>query len=283
MIRQFASLCLLFGTAWTTIPQHNGYNVVFSDDFNGDQGSAVDGSKWDHHVPNKNNNDEVQHYTYGTDNAHLSGDGQLYIIPKKKGNDWYSAKLLSVGKWTPGAGKALLFEAEIWVPNFTGSPDKFAGLWPAFWAKGNSDRISNPVKWPKNGEWDILEVTNKMSNQNQATLHFIDASGQHNGAFNGRVTYTGGKYHTWAVKVDRRKDDWKAQTLTWYLDGNQFYQVTGAMIGTLDQWKELAWSPFYIVLNVALGGGYAGNPTENTISGYDASMRVRYVGVYETV
>jgi len=281
MLSHLTSLSLLLATTWASIPTLDGYHVVFSDDFNGDQGTKPSSSRWNTVVRANNPNDEVEQYTNDALNAHLSGDGQLYILPVKKGNTWTSARLESAGAWTCGAGSAMIFQAEIKVPDFTGSPAKFAGLWPAFWTKGNSFRTSG-VGWPACGEWDIFEVTDRMSNRNQGTLHFKDAGGNNNGAFSGQVTYQGGAYHTWALKVDRRSSDWKQQKLTWYLDGTQFYQVTGSMIGTENEWHVLAWDPYYIILNMALGGGYAGDPTGDTVSGYDSSMRVRYVAVYQT-
>ena len=267
-------------------PHLHGYRIVWADDFKGGKGGLVDDSKWKQVANTPNYNGEVQIYTEYASNAHLSGDGQLYIVPILKGSDpnkyWTSARLESVEAWTCSAGKAMIIQAEIQVPDFTGSPAKFAGFWPAFWTLGNSRRTAN-VGWPKCGEWDIFEVTDKLGDQNAGILHFVDAAGQNNGSFSGHVTYQGGVYHTWAIKVDRRNGDWKKQALTWYLDGKEFYQVTGAMIGTEQQWQELAWDPYYVILNVAVGGGYPGFPTNDTISGFDASMRVKYVGIYETV
>lgn len=282
MILKFICASLLTATVRASIPILDRYHVRWSDDFNGNQGDLVDQVKWNQIARANNPNGEVEVYTNGASNAHLSGDGQLYIIPKKSGSNpaaWTSARLESTGAWACEESKATVFQAEILVPDFTGSPSKFAGLWPAFWTKGDLFRTSN-VGWPKCGEWDILEVTNKLSNTNFGTLHFTDANGQHNGAFSGGVKYQGGSYHTWAFKVDRRNSDWKQQKLTWYLDGKDYYHVTGADIGTYQQWTELAYKKFYIILNVAIGGDYPGYPTENTVGGFDASMRVKYAAVY---
>ncbi|KAH0524201.1 hypothetical protein TsFJ059_006735 [Trichoderma semiorbis] len=281
MLSYLPVLALLWAPTLATIPSLPGYHVVWSDDFNGDHYAGVDHNKWVQIAKSNNANGEVETYTSGTDNVHLSGDGQLYIVPTKSNGKWYSGRLESNTAQVCDTGGAMIFQSELWVPDFTGSPAKFAGLWPAFWAKGNNYRSSG-VPWPKCGEWDIFEVTDKMSNQNQGTLHFQDANGNHNGAFNGRVTYQGGQYHTWAFKVDLRNSDWTKQSLIWYLDGNQFYSVTGAQVGTFQQWVQLAQSTYYIILNVAVGGGYPGNPTANTVSGYDASMRVKYVAIYKT-
>ncbi|KAJ7793293.1 glycoside hydrolase family 16 protein [Mycena olivaceomarginata] len=275
------TLSLFLATASATIPAMSGYHVVWSDDFNGAQGVGVDHSKWNQIVGPTGNNGELEVYTSGTGNVHLSGDGQLYIIPTKSGSTWNSGRLESTTSQSCASGGAMVFQAEIWVPDFTGSPAQFAGLWPAFWTKGQNYRSSG-VGWPKCGEWDIFEVTDKLSNKNQGTLHFANPDGSHNGAFSGQVTYAGGQYHTWAFKVDRRNSDWTQQKLTWYLDGTAFYSVTGAQIGGFTQWTELAYNPYYIILNMAIGGGYPGNPTSSTVSGYAASMRVRYVAIYKT-
>ncbi|KAJ6562361.1 glycoside hydrolase family 16 protein [Mycena capillaripes] len=254
------TLCLFLATASASIRLLNGYKKVGNPGANG----------------------ELEVYTSGTANVHLSGDGQLYIIPTLSNGQWSSGGIESNFEQACDEGGAMIFQAELWVPDFTGSPAKFAGLWPAFGAKGNDYRSSG-VPWPRCGQWDIFEVTEKLSNQNQGTLHYEDANGNPNGAFNKRVTYAGDQYHTWAFRVDRRNSDWTQQALTWYLDGTAFYQVTGAMIGTFEQWVQLAWNDYYIVLNMAVGGDYPGNPTSQTVSGFDASMRVQYVAIYKTV
>ncbi|KAJ7236864.1 glycoside hydrolase family 16 protein [Mycena haematopus] len=274
-------LCLLLATASASIPALSGYTVVWSDDFNGEHYAGVDLSNWNQVVGPTGNNGELEVYTSGTNNVHLSGDGQVYIVPTLSGGTWYSGRLESITSQSCNEGGAMVFQAELWVPNFTGSPAQFAGLWPAFWTKGESYRSSG-VGWPACGEWDIFEVTDKLGDQNQGTLHFANPDGSQNGGFNGRVTYAGGEYHTWAFKVDRRNSDWTQQKLTWYLDGTAFYSVTGAQIGEYTQWTELAYDPYYIILNVAVGGGYPGNPTSQTTSGYDSSMRVQYVAIYKT-
>ncbi|KAK3393537.1 glycoside hydrolase family 16 protein [Podospora didyma] len=286
MVRGFhlaSIICMLLETARAAIPQLTNYHVVWADDFNGPQGSATDRSYWNQITPTKNSNGELQRYTDSPANAHLSGDGQLYIIPKRSPNDntWTSARLESTGSWVCPPGKAMVYQAEIRVPDFSTGSAQFKGLWPAFWALGNSVRWQN-VRWPQCGEWDILEAASPLRGQNQGTLHFLDAGGHLNSSLQNRVAYQGGAYHTWALKVDRRSGDWRQQKLTWYLDGNPFHSVTGAQIGHLQQWTELAYMKFFVILNVAVGGGFPGNPTAATVGGYEASMRVRYVGVYES-
>ncbi|KAJ7834989.1 glycoside hydrolase family 16 protein [Mycena olivaceomarginata] len=260
----FLALSLFLATASAAIPSLSGYNVVWSDDFNGAQGVGVDSSKWVQKVGPTGANGELEVYTSGTGNVHLSGDGQLYIIPTLSGG--------TNAAWSAPTGGAMIVQSELWVPDFAGSPAKFGGLWPAFWTKGNNYRSSG-VPWPRCGEWDIFEARSISRTRAERTT----------ARFNKRVAYATGQYHTWAFKVDLRNSDWTKQALTWYLDGVEFYKVTGAMIGTFEQWVQLAWNDYYIILNVAVGGDYPGYPTSQTVSGYDSSMRVRYVAVYKTV
>ncbi|KAF8200588.1 glycoside hydrolase family 16 protein [Mycena galopus ATCC 62051] len=239
-------------TASASIPALSGYSVVWSDDFNGDHYTGVDLSKWNQIVGNPGDNGELEVYTSGTNNVHLSGDGQLYIVPILSGETWYSGRLESITSEACDSGGAMVFQAELWVHDFNGSPAEFAGLWPAFWALGE-DKRSNGVPWPTCGEWDIFETADPRGNENHGTLHFTNADGSQNNGFSGGVAYAGGQYHTWAFKVDRRNSDWTKQALTWYLDGTAFYSwrlYTGDRIGTG--------------------------------SGYDSSMRVEYVAIYKT-
>ncbi|KAF7371858.1 Glycoside hydrolase family 16 protein [Mycena venus] len=264
-----------------SVPMLAGFSVVWSDDFQGDHYAGVDTAKWNQFVGRSDNNAELEFYTPRTNNVHLSGDGQVYIVPTLSNGTWYSARLESVASQACDEGRAMVFQASLWVPDLTGSPPEFAGLWPAFWALGN-DLRTDGVLWPECGEWDIFEATNKLGDMNQGTLHFQNADGSHNDSFHGRTVYTTGQYHTWALEVDRRSSDWTKQAVTWYLDDTAFYTVTGAQIGGFQEWTQLADRPYYIILNMAIGGDYPGDPTSQTLSGFDASMRVEYVAIYKS-
>lgn len=63
-------------------------------------------------------------------------------------------------------------------------------------------------------------------------------------------------WHTWRVEIDRRNSNYLSQTMTWFVDGNQFHQVSGSRIGSTSVWASLAQSPLYIIFNVAVGGGW---------------------------
>lgn len=60
-------------------------------------------------------------------------------------------------------------------------------------------------------------------------------------------------WHTWRIEWDRRSNNWATETITWYMDGQQFQQLTGSQL-TQDIWNALAHSSLYFILNVAVGG-----------------------------
>ncbi|KAK3374739.1 concanavalin A-like lectin/glucanase domain-containing protein [Podospora didyma] len=278
------SFAVLAATAWASIPALSGYSVVWSEDFNGASGDPVSNANWDQMVRSrfKNDNNEEQEYVGTSDVAHLSGDGQLYIIPKKQAAGYFtSARLSSKATFHCPIGKALVIQAEIRVPDFTNAPAQYAGLWPAFWTLGQSIRVAGGNGWPKCGEFDILEVATTLTNKNQGTLHYEWTNGQHRSSSN-QIIYSGGDYHTWAIKIDRRNSDWTQQTLTWYRDGTAFHTVTGGQINDFSVWELLAYKSHFVILNMAVGGNFSGPPTSNTLGGFDSSMRVRYVAAYES-
>ncbi|KAF3093663.1 hypothetical protein TWF569_004605 [Orbilia oligospora] len=277
-------LSLLFAKA-LAVPALAGYSVTWYDEFDGPKGSFPTGG-WNVKIttPAENFNDEQQFYTNYASNGQLWGDGQLFITPEKRGSNpqyWTSARLESQGAWYCPPGKAMIFQADLRGPDFTGNPSNLQGIWPAFWALGNACR--NGGSWPDCGEWDIFETINDLGDKNQAVVHYKKTDGQ-NGSLSGQVQYTGGQYHTWAIKVDRRNSDWTQQKLIWYKDGAEYLTVTGANIGNFQIWEKLAYKSFFMILNVAVGGaGSHGGPwTSATIGGTAAALRVKYVAVYHS-
>ncbi|KAF3925821.1 Beta-glucanase [Dactylellina cionopaga] len=284
MIAQLTGLCLLFARA-LAVPALSGYSVTWSDEFDGPLGGSPGGG-WSRVVrtPSENANDEQQFYTEYSSNGQLWGDGQLFITPDKRGSNpeyWTSARFETTGAWNCPAGKAMIFQADLRGPDFTGNPANLQGIWPAFWALGNACR--NGGSWPDCGEWDIFETINDLGDRNQANVHYKRTNGGHESR-SGSVQYTGGQYHTWAIKVDRRNSDWNQQKLIWYKDGTEYLSVTGASIGDFKVWEKLAYKSFYIILNVAVGGddSYGGKWTSATIDGTAAALRVKYVAVYHS-
>ncbi|MGW2513498.1 ricin-type beta-trefoil lectin domain protein [Streptomyces scopuliridis] len=241
--------------------------VTFSDDFNGAAGSAVDGGKWQIETGDNVNNHERQYYTAGNNNAALDGQGNLVITARKDnpGNYqcWYgrceytSARLNTSGKFTSTYGRV---EARMKVP-------RGQGMWPAFWMLGND--IGN-VGWPNSGEIDIMENVGFEPGTVHGTLHGPGYSGS--GGIGAGYTLPNGQafadaFHTFAI-------DWSPNAITWSVDGNVYQTRTPADLG------GRTWvfnKPFFIILNLAVGGYWPGDPNSSTP--FPSQLVVDYVRV----
>ncbi len=222
----------------------------FSDDFDGAAGSGVDGSKWVHETGDNVNNHERQWYTDGTANAALDGQGHLVITAKKENsgnNCWYgaceytSARLNTSGKFSTSSGHV---EARMKLP-------RGQGMWPAFWMLGTD---IGSAGWPNCGEIDIMENVGFEPNTVHGTIHGPGYSGS--GGIG--AAYTGPNFsddfHTYAV-------DWSTDKIVWSVDGNVYQTRTPADVG------GNAWAfnhPFFVILNLAVGGYWPGDPDGST-------------------
>ena len=138
---------------------------------------------------------------------------QLFIMPQKKDGRWISAKLEGKEAYGCPDGKQLILQAELRVGN--ASSDRQDGIWPAFWALGESR--NRGVEWPECGEWDIME-TSDGHDWSLASVHFGEMTdGKYNGKKKGLTSpqnkFKNTDFHTWTIKVDRRNSDWKKQTI----------------------------------------------------------------------
>ncbi len=170
-----------------------------------------------------------------------------------------SARLISAGKAEFAHGR---IEARIKVPYGQ-------GLWPAFWMLGNDiDRVG----WPQSGEIDIMENVGKEPATVHGTIHGPGYSGG-NGIGAG-YTLPSGKlsddFHVFAV-------EWEQGRIRWFIDNTNYFTVTTASIPAGTQW--VYEHPFYLLLNVAVGGGWPGNPDGTTV--FPQTMKVDYVRVYQ--
>ncbi|MEV5983251.1 glycoside hydrolase family 16 protein [Streptomyces sp. NPDC052114] len=228
--------------------------ATFTDDFDGPAGSAVDGSKWQIETGDNVNNHERQYYTAGNNNAALDGQGNLVITARKEnpGNYqcWYgrceytSARLNTSGKFTQTYGHV---EARMKVP-------RGQGMWPAFWMLGAD---IGDVGWPNSGEIDIMENVGFEPGTVHGTLHGPGYSGS--GGIGAGYTLPGGeafadKFHTFAV-------DWSPNKVTWSVDGNVYQTRTPADLNG-NRW--VFDKPFFLILNLAVGGYWPGDPDGST-------------------
>ena len=235
--------------------------LVFSDEFNGPAGSKPDGSKWtmDPGVPQ---NGEVQYYTPNSENASMNGNGSLVIEARRQdyqGRQYTSHRMNTSNKFHVQYGR---IEARVKVP-------KGNGLWPAFWMMGADFLQGRP--WPYNGEIDIMEVLGRNTSEAYSTLHAP--------AYNGGGGY-GQKYAT----VDLSQDfhvwsaEWDSKGMRFLLDNRQvFYASKETVENTRGPW--IYDHPFYIILNLAVGGDFPG-PIDATTP-FPSQMLVDYVRVYQ--
>jgi beta-glucanase (GH16 family) len=240
--------------------------VTWSDEFNGAAGSAVDGSKWGFDTGGGGfGNSELEYYTTSTNNVAQDGQGHLAITARKENpanyQCWYgtctytSGRILTSGKFTQKYGR---FEASIKIP-------KGQGIWPAFWMLGDNI-ATNP--WPASGEIDIMENIGKTPNTVYGTIHGPGYSGANGVGGNTTIgSPLGDAFHTYAV-------DWSPNLIVWTLDGQEYFRATPAQIGG-NTW--VYDHPFFMLLNVAVGGSWPGNPDSTT--SFPQTMLVDYVRV----
>ncbi|HEX4706087.1 MAG TPA: ricin-type beta-trefoil lectin domain protein [Pseudonocardiaceae bacterium] len=256
-----------------------GWSTIFSDDFNGAAGSSPSGANWKFDTgPGSNfGTGEIETMTNSTSNVHLDGNGNLDITALGSGSSWTSGRIqtLSANVGAPAGGQ-LEVTASIQQPN----PGNGLGYWPAFWMLGDG-------QWPENGEIDILENVNALADHS-GTIHCgvfpggpcnegngIGSGLQSCGCLNGFHTYT---------MIENRTNA-SNETITWFLDGNQFFSVSEAQVGTAT-WQQAFDHNLSIIFDLAMGGGFPNgvcgctSPNGGTTSG--GTMSVAYVAAYST-
>ena len=231
------------------------WQLAWSDEFNGAANSQPDPSKWTYDLGSGGwGNNELETYTNLAENAHLDGAGHLVIHVESTATGYTSARLKTQDWFTVQYGR---IEARIKLPFGQ-------GIWPAFWMLGSNIAT---VGWPRCGEIDIMENIGSTPSINYGTVH---APGYDKGA---QYPLASGRnlsdnFHTFAIQ-------WSAQSITFYVDGNSYQTITQAGAGN-------AWvfnTPFFLLLNVAVGGNWPGSP--NSTTQFPQDMLVDYVRVYQ--
>lgn len=232
----------------------DGYNLVWSDEFNGD---SIDYSKWGYDLGGSGwGNNELEYYTDRRENSYVS-NGVLHIRALKEnygGRSYTSARMLSKGKFEFNFG---YIEARIALPSGM-------GIWPAFWMLGqNIDSVS----WPACGEIDIIEAINT-ENKIYSTCHW-QADGQHTQYGQKTGTFDIVNFHTYYLQ-------WDSEYIRAGVDGRQHYEKY-IKDGTGQTYAFQ--KPFFFILNVAVGGNWPGfNIDDNQ---FPTEMQVDYIRVYK--
>lgn len=262
-------------------------SLVWSDEFDTD--GAPDTNKWSFDkgvgpLEDGWGNRELQYYTESSDNA-IVQNGVLVITAKKEnfqGSNYTSARLKTRNKLEQKYGR---FEARIWLP--TGK-----GIFPAFWMLGadfceaqafDANKMvfcdeSSPlfeqgnVLWPNSGEIDIMEYIGDSPTEVFGTVHGPGFSAAESitkkyNLLNDRFD-TG--FHVFGV-------EWTENNINWYVDGDLYSTITRSDVE--DEGGTWVFDkPFYILMNLAVGGNLPGSPDENTV--FPQRMIVDYVRVY---
>ena len=269
-----------------------GWSTVFSDDFTGAAGTGLDATNWLYDTgtgyPGGAANwgtGEIETMTDSTANVYQDGDGHLMIKPIRDANgNWTSGRVETRSStFAAPAGGELEMTASIEQPNAADG----LGYWPAFWALGAAARPA-AANWPSIGELDTMEDVNGLS-EVAHTLHCgVDPGGPCNetsGLGSGLLTCAGCQtgYHTYSVIVDRTNT--AAEQLRFYTDNALRYTINESTVGT-STWQAAIDHGFFMILNVAIGGGFPNgvcgctSPSSATSSG--AAMGVDYVAAYQT-
>lgn len=233
----------------------SGWVLDWNDEFGG---TSLDHSKWTEETgPNWHNN-ELQYYTDRPENLRVS-NGYLVIEARKEafgGRAYTSARIRTRGLEERQYGR---YEARIRVP-------RGQGMWPAFWLLGAS---CGQVAWPACGEIDIMENIGKEPAIIHGTVHGPGYSGDH--GFGAPSALASGAYaddfHVFAL-------EWEPRQIRFYRDGILYHTVTPDLVNGPWVYEQ----PFYVILNLAVGGDWPGNPDASTV--FPQQMLVDYVRVY---
>jgi len=244
--------------------------ITWQDEFNSPAGTRPSASRWNLETGGEPQwgNEEWQYYTSRKENVSTDGAGNLVIQARKERlagmENWQygtcditSGRITTKAKFEQAYGK---FEARIKIPDG-------AGLWPAFWMMGaNIDEVD----WPNNGEIDIMEIVGNEPYTLYGTVH---GPGYHSENGPGGSTTSSRK---WADAFHLYAVEWSPNKVVWTVDGRPFHTVTPADIPAGADW--VFDHPFYLLLNLAVGGVWPGPPNSSTR--FPAKMLVDYVRVY---
>ncbi len=233
------------------------YRLVWQDEF--ETNGAPDDTKWSFDLGAGGwGNNELQTYTSDARNIAIE-DGALKITAVSNGGSFTSARIRTQGKFDQAYGR---FEARIKLP---WGP----GIWPAFWMLGSN---IGTAPWPKCGEIDIMEYRGQQPNVIHGSVH--------------GPGYSGGAAITksYGLENDRFDLDYHVFAVEWGVDYIQYFvdDVLYQEINPADVTGDWVYDhPFFIILNVAVGGDYVGFPTADTP--FPQTMYVDWVRVYEEV
>jgi beta-glucanase (GH16 family) len=230
-----------------------GWKLTFADEFDAPEGAAPDPTKWTYDLGGHGwGNNELQCYTDSRENSFHDGKGNLVIRAKKQSatgkdgtpREYTSARLLTKGIWSQKYGR---FEARIKCP-------KGQGIWPAFWMLGDNIAEKN---WPACGEIDIMEYLGHDTMTAYGTVHGPGYSGADSKGKPFKLTKPPSfhdDFHVFAV-------EWEKDQIRFSINGEEYHRISPK---DLEPNPWVFDTPFFMILNMAVGGNWPKNPDETT-------------------
>jgi beta-glucanase (GH16 family) len=244
---------------------------VWGDEFNG---NCVNTRHWTFDIGNGRGgwgNNELEYYTSRTQNVYVA-DGVLHMVARKEpymGHRYTSAKLKTRGLFSQKYGR---FEFYARLP-------QGQGYWPALWLLP-----ANAVygSWAASGEIDVMENKGGDPGKILGTIHYggayphnVHSHGPH---FNFPAGDSAKNFHLYAV-------EWTTNSISWSVDNHVYETQTNWWSSSSsgdpsdhNPYPAPFDQPFYIIMNLAVGGQFGGNPDDTTV--FPAEMQVKYVRVY---
>jgi beta-glucanase (GH16 family) len=272
---------LLVAVTMAAAQTTSGWQLVWSDEFNGTTGAPPNPANWDYDLGGGGwGNHEIETYTNSANNVFQDGNGNLDIRAIKDAQGNYTSARLQTGSPQSSTSTANLswqyglIEARIKLP------PGGQGIWPAFWMLGED---IGTVSWPDCGEVDIMENFGAFNNNatvNNGTIHGPTGSGaDYNGGDGVGMSFTlpfgetvYDDYHVYSV-------EWSGNLIQFFVDGTLYQTLTPASLPASGVWEFN--SPFFILLNFAIGGPSTFLGTPNASVPFPQDMLVDYVRVYQ--
>lgn len=270
--RQKNYVCVVLAVLLASMPiARAGWNLVWSDEFDS---NVINTNNWRFETGNHGGwgNRELEFYTGRPENAFVS-NGVLHIVALKESynaSGYTSARMKSQHLYSKKFGR---FEFRAKMP-------AGKGCWPALWLMPEKSVYGG---WPASGEIDVMENRGSNTTSVLGTIHYGGFNPRHDQSHGPPFHFDKGdsvtNFHIYAV-------EWTTNSIRWYVD-NHLYE-------TQTNWWSTSYrdntpvrnpypapfdQPFYIIMNLAIGGNFGGNPDDATV--FPDEMQVDYVRVYD--
>jgi len=252
------------------LPAYSGWQLFWSDEFNG---SSINTNNWTFDIGGGGwGNSELEYYTSRPTNAFVT-NGLLHIVARKEsylGSSYTSARLKTLGLFSQTYGR---FEFYAKLP-------QSQGYWPALWLM---PRDSVYGGWAASGEIDVMENRGSDAATVLGTIHFGAAYPNQAQSFGPAFTFAAGdsvtNFHLYAL-------EWSSNAISWYVDSTLYETQTNwwsssnpTNIAIHNPYPAPFNEPFYLIMNLAVGGNFGGNPNASTV--FPGDMQIDYVRAYE--